>query len=142
MRRLRTSVRRHGDRGHTLVELVLSVAVLSIVMASVMSVMLIAVRAVHQGPAQGAHVASEAVDEIASDLAVAEAVPERGSNALTVIVPDRDGDGQPETIRYFWSGVSGDPLFRTFNDGPTVIVAQDVHEFDLEYCLETMGGTS
>ena len=47
-------------------------------------------------------------------------------------LPDRDDDDLPEVMRYEWSGVSGEPLLRTYNGEQSVAVA-NVANFDLEY---------
>ena len=51
--------------------------------------------------------------------------------AVAFIVPDRNGDSRPETLRYSWSGAAGDPLMYQFNSEPAVAVAEDVQQFQL-----------
>jgi hypothetical protein len=77
--------------------------------------------------------ASQATDMIAGDLFYATSITTASAAELLFNVPDRTGDGMPETIRYFWSGTSGDPLTRQFNNGAAAVVVQDVREFQLAY---------
>jgi hypothetical protein len=55
------------------------------------------------------------------------------ATSVNFTVPDRNGDGNPETIQYSWDGVSGDPLLRTINGGTAATVAPNVTEFALTY---------
>ena len=85
--------------------------------------------------------ASELIDEITTDLNLAMSFSERTDTAVTFTVPDRDSNGQSETIRYSWSGTSGDSIMREYNGGDAVAVAEDVQYFSLEYILKTIGGS-
>jgi type II secretory pathway pseudopilin PulG len=128
-------------RTFTLVELVLSVMVMTILMGSLMSAVLVATRSIDGGNSVAATAlrARSAADQLTADLRTALTITERGPRAVTFTVPDRTGDGLPETLRYAWSGVSGDPLTRQYNGGTVATVVTNVQNLDLSYLLQTTG---
>jgi prepilin-type N-terminal cleavage/methylation domain-containing protein len=134
-------VRSKPLRAFTLLELVLAIVILSLIVAACGSVGLMAVRTLNAcgGPdplAEG----RAAADAIAADLRMALAITEQTPTAITFTVPDRNGDGSPETIRYAWSG-AGMPLTRQVNGAPVPAapIAQNVQVFDLQYLTRTAG---
>ena len=129
--------RRTSRTGHTLIELVVGLAVVSVIMGAMVSTMLIAARAIDGNAAEVCE-AGNVVDQITADLSLAQGFNERQSNAVTVIVPDRDGDGQAETIRYSWSGTAGTALLRQYNGQEPLALAENVHHFSLAYLLNTV----
>jgi hypothetical protein len=129
------------SRGFTLTEIVLSMALMTTVMAGTTSVILIASHALPgaQNPGQALTDSSDVVGQIAGELAYASSVTEKSASAVTFTVADRGhGGAGPETIRYAWSATSGDPLTRQYNGGSVVPVAEDVSEFDLSYDLKVV----
>jgi len=127
--------------GYTLVELVVSIAIMSILMAGIASAVLIASHAMPGGqtPLETAVEAIDVVDQIASELLYATTITENTASAVTFTVADRShGDSGPETIRYAWSGTPGDPLTRQYNGGTTVTVCQDVQDFSLACLIQAM----
>jgi hypothetical protein len=48
-------------------------------------------------------------------------------------VPDRTGDGNPETIRYAWSGTVGAPLTRQYNGGTAATIIDSVQALSFTY---------
>ena len=138
---------RRSPSGHTLLELLLSTAVVSIIMGAVVSTMLIAARAMNDSAAVAIAETGDALGQVKTDLSLAQEFTEREANTVTMKVPDRDGDNQAETIRYSWSGQAGDPLLCEYNGGSASIVAGNVHHFNLSYTLRTVavggsGGSS
>jgi len=127
-----------GSRGFTLMELTLSLAVTSILLVAIGSTVMLAARALPDktAPADRVIRAGQAMREIAEDLQVARYLTERSATAVTISLPDRNGDGLPERVRYAWSGTPGDPLTRQYNDGPAAAVLDDVHQFNLTYHLK------
>jgi len=127
-------------RGFTLAELVVSMVVMSILMVGLGSAILIASHALPDGerPAtrivQSASVAGQIVEELRSAIWIRE----HTATSVEFAVPDRDGDGNAERIRYAWSGTSGDPLTRQYNGGKVVDVLDDVNVFDLGYDLKAV----
>ena len=120
-----------------MVEVILSVVIVSIILGALVSTLMITQRGLagSTNVARDASRGRDATDVILLDLSLAISFSERTSTAVTFLVPDRDGDGQPETIRYAWSGVTGDPLMRQVNGGAVAVLVDDVHGFSLDYLL-------
>jgi len=127
-------------RGFTLVELVLALAIMSILMTGLASAIIIASHALPDGDSPGHAVvkAAEAADRIAEEIRSALWIRERTATSVEFTVPDRDSDGLPERIRYAWSGTAGDALTRQYNGGAVVDVVDSVQEFDLGYDLRAV----
>ena len=127
-------------RGLTLIELVVSIAVTTILMLAIGSAMLVATKAMPEanGPANQIIVASEVAEQLAAELQYAVSVNSRSEKMIEFTVADRDTDEVPETIRYEWSGTPGAPLTRQYNGASVVEVLASVQEFDLSYDLETI----
>ena len=125
--------------GLTLVEVVMSMAIISILMTAMMSAILISRRGIDDGTSNAAKMITgrQAIDEITADLRLALSVTEATTTAVTFTVPDRTGDDLAETIRYAWSGTVGDAVTRTFN-GTTVDFVDDVHDLDFTFLTRTL----
>jgi hypothetical protein len=82
--------------------------------------------------------AARITDDIASELFCAETFTSRTATGVKFTVADRDGDLNPETISYLWSGVVGDPLTRAYNAQTAVNVLDDVATFELTYTYRTV----
>ncbi|MEM6504546.1 MAG: prepilin-type N-terminal cleavage/methylation domain-containing protein [Planctomycetota bacterium] len=125
--------------GHTLLEMMLSLVLLSVVMVSVSSAVIFASKAVpEEASTESSLLAdSDVISRIAEDLTTSLYVIERTSTAVTVVVPDRTGDRIPDRIRYAWSGTQGEPLFFQINDGSPVQIIDAVALFDLSYTVES-----
>src|SRR5579871_1618127 len=96
----------------TLVELVMSLSLAAVLLLAMQSTVMVACKAIPDGRGVGSQISGGAgpVATFSSDLFAATAVSEMTANSITFTVPDRNGDGNPETIRYAWSGNAGDPL--------------------------------
>ena len=127
--------------GYTLVEMVVSTIMLSILALACASVMVLAARGMNNaktGATAQETAARTALDQISDDMKVALSFSEQMPTAVTFTVPDRTGDGQPETLRYAWAG-PGSPLTRQFNGGPVISLADNVQSFNMAYLLKTIG---
>ena len=124
----------------TLLELVMSVVILSILMIGMMSAVRIASRALDNGTgvSQRTNQTAQVIEQVVSDLGYAITFSEQTDRAVTFTVADRDGDAIEETLRYAWSGNAGDPLTLTYNSQPSVTIAPDVRQFNLTYLLKTV----
>ena len=133
------SLPNHGYAGFTLIELLVSIAIMAVLVTGIASAIVLATRAA-EGAGQPAALADAAqvIDQMTTELAVAISFSERTNTAVTFTVPDRDGDEAPETIRYAWSGVPGEPLTRAYKGGGAMAVARNVHQFNLTYLLKTL----
>lgn len=128
----------------TLVELVVSAAAMAVLMLGMSSAILLASRALPENGAEfgGVIDASDVLAQLSSELATATAVVGRGDDEITFEVVDRDGDADPETIAYAWSGVAGDPLTRRVNKGDVHTVLENVQKFELTYTTVTVSTPS
>lgn len=127
-------------RAFTLVEVVISLAIMSILIVAMGSTIILASNALpsKETPAQHIIEATRGANSIADELRTAIHMTERSANAVTFTVADRNGDGIWERIRYAWSGATGDPVTRQYNNGSPAAVIADVHQFDLGYELTTV----
>ena len=132
--------RRRG--GYSLIELVLSLSVTSLLVAGISAAMVVASRSQEHasGPVRSLRQAGLATRQLADELGTALSITQPGTKAITFSTPDRNGDGSPETVRYEWSGVDGDPLTRT---GLSPVLAEGRRlevgrEFALVYDLVNM----
>lgn len=104
-------------RGFTLIEMIVSLAIVSVIGAALASVLHVAARAIPSEssvPELEASARAASV-EIAGDLVLAQSIRVIDTNAVEFTVPDQTGDGTSETIRWDWGGTKGDPLVRTYN---------------------------
>lgn len=119
----------------TLIELVVSVAITSILVGGLVSAVVLATRALPEdiGGRDTVTMAGALVDQMADELSTAQHVYEATATAIKFSVPDRDNDGVDEVLRYTWSGTAGDALQREYNGSAASDVVLDVHEFSLMY---------
>lgn len=131
-------------RGYTLIEMVLAAAAASLLMGGLASALLISGKTMTaDGPASSdANRAGLVLGQVGRDLRHALRFSERTATATTFAVPDRTGDGKPETIRYSWSGVLGAPLLYQYNGGTAVSVLSDVKQFRLSGLTRAMPGAA
>lgn len=87
--------------GFTLVELVVSISVLSIIMSALMSTILLASHALPtlDDPAIASAQVNDAFEAITADAMVASTIATDGA-VLKLTVPDRTGDSVEETVTY------------------------------------------
>ncbi|MCH8963813.1 MAG: prepilin-type N-terminal cleavage/methylation domain-containing protein [Planctomycetes bacterium] len=135
-----TTTRTERRTGFTLLELVMSLAVTAILMGGLTSAMLLATQALpdDRRPAEATVAATETANRIAFELAYALSFSERSAHAIAFTVADRDGDGDPESIRYEWSGTPGDALTYEYNGSAAVNLLASVRGFSLTYEVEAV----
>lgn len=131
----RHSAMRSSHRAMTLLELTISLTILAMVMLAAQSALMVSAKAIPDGRSNASRqvATSNALDMLASELQYATAVTTMTSTQVVFTVPDRSGDGQPETIGYAWSGTAGAPLTRTLNNGSAINVADSVQQFQLTF---------
>lgn len=127
--------------GFTLIEAVLSVAITAVIGLSLTGIMVMAQKALAGGAAEAdqAFKADRAMQTMLMDINLATSIPARTATSITVVVPDRNGNGQPETIIYAWDGVAGDPLTRQLNGGTVTTLAENVYQLNFNYLTKTLG---
>lgn len=126
-------------RGFSLVELVLAAALMAVLLGSMVSVFMVTLCAVPgtSGAAPSISAAAGALTQVAEELRTATSFSLRTGNIVVFTVPDRNGDGVEDTVRYAWSGAPGGPLIRTGRGGVTTTIATNVHAFSLTYTTAT-----
>jgi len=131
---------RRRRRGFTLAEVLVGSTVATILTAGVGATIYVAGRATSGDtrPAATTVAGAMTAEQIAAELQYAASFTERSPTAVEFTVADRNGDASPETIRYEWSGVAGDPITRAFNGGPAVTVVEGAHQFALDYGVQTI----
>jgi len=131
----------------TLVELVLSLALASIVLMGLTSAIVLAARALPDANDEATLGLTldggAALARLTGEVRYAIHFGELTGRAVTFSVADRDGDGYPERIRYHWSGKPGDPLYRSYNGGEDVAIldAVDALTFTTETGSESVSYT-
>ncbi|XAL98864.1 hypothetical protein OT109_14900 [Phycisphaeraceae bacterium D3-23] len=138
MKHTRDSPSTRSAAAFSLLEMVLSLTVLSIVFTAVGSVFVLAAKVI---PEPGSALASgveqsRALTQVVEDLQAARYVTESTTNSVTIVVDDRTGDGLPDRLRYAWAGSAGDPLTLSINGSTPATVAEDVRAFALGYTTE------
>ena len=124
---------RSKRRAHTLIELVAAMTSATALMAGMGGTIYIASRALDDGGSNAVQKVKDAriLGKLTRDVKFALSFSERTDKAITFTVPDRDGDNLSETIRYAWSGTSGDPLTYEYNGSSPEVIAEDVQTFSL-----------
>lgn len=126
--------------GYSLLELVVSLAAAVVLMAGMASAVAVSTRTLALSDT-GSNVRATSAEvhrDLLADLQRATGFTERTANAVTFTVPDRTGDGQPDTLRYAWSGTPGAPLTLQMNGGAVQNIAEDVRDFSLLYRTQTL----
>jgi prepilin-type N-terminal cleavage/methylation domain-containing protein len=128
------------QKGLTIIELLVSIAIASIIMFAIGSSMVITTKAMPDvgGPANAVITTSEVAEQLANELQYAISINNHSASMVEFTVADRDGFATPETIRYEWSGVPGAPLTRRYNSGSVVEVLNAVQQFNLSYDLDNI----
>lgn len=127
-----------GNRSaFTLVELMIAIVASSFLMVGLASSIFIATQTVNpSGRTQEILDASEIVRQLTDELRYAMYVNEQTATTIDFITDDRTGDGQPDRIRYEWSGTAGDPLTKALNDSGPQMVTPSVQNFSLDYLTD------
>ncbi|MFN0011770.1 MAG: type II secretion system protein J [Phycisphaerales bacterium] len=129
----------HAARAFTLIELLVALSAMSILATALGSVFVLASRALPAGQSTltAAPAAARAVDIIAADIAYATQVSTGDARSISLTLPDRDADGQSESVAIAWSGVKGTALTRTVNGTSTETLLTNVRDLTLGYELAT-----
>ncbi len=126
---------RRRPAAFTLLEVVISLVVIGVLVATMSSAIVLATKALPTDDTDAGSIVSAAqvMQQFRDDLQQAIHLTERDPNAVTAVLPDQDGDGAPEVIRWAWAGSAADPLTRQRNGGAPVIVIKEVETLTLGY---------
>ncbi len=128
-------------RGVTLLELVTCLAISAVLIGGLASSVYLSTKGLETltSPTNVSLDTGAALNQFTADLRMATGFTERTSTAVTLTVPDRTGDGWPDTIRYAWAG-AGSPLTRTVNGlpNPAATILDNVSALELTYLTRTM----
>lgn len=128
----------------TLIEMVMSLGVLSILMGAIMSMMVLTANDIggQRTRAERALQLETALAELRQDMQVALALQFDGSTTITLDVPNRglSGGGAPEEIVYTVVGSNPSALARSINGGTPEIIAEGVMDFGMAAVVTTMPG--
>ncbi len=118
--------------GFSLIELVTSLAIISILLVSMGSAMVVATRGLPDpsSPFAKKMDATQVAGQLTTEVAYATALTVASPTAIEFTV---DRNGTPITISYSWSGTPGDPLVRRYDAGTPVNVINSVQQFNLDY---------
>lgn len=120
-------------RAWTLVELLVSVAAATVLVGGMASAVVLASRALPP-TAERANASADVAlvaGQLAADLTCAVQVSQLTSRRIVFSVPDRTGNGTPETIVYDWSGTAGSALRLSRNGSAYVDLLPNVTDFTL-----------
>ena len=124
-----------GAAGFTLIEMVVSLAVFAVLIGAMGSAIVLSTHAMptRNSDAGRSLAASEVLQQMADELRGAIYLTRAEPTSVAFVLPDQNGDGNPEAIRYAWSGVAGDPLTRQLNDGAPVALLNAVGSAAFDY---------
>ncbi len=125
---------RRRRRAYTLVEMVVSLGVLSLVMGSLASIMVLMSRALPSSddPSTSVVAAERFAAQFASDVETATLFTVVTETQVSFSVPDRDNDGDEEKLSYTWGGGSA-PVSRTLNSGASETLLESVGSLAFQY---------
>jgi hypothetical protein len=123
--------------GITFLELMVSLPTATILIGAMATCITITMRAKSQDDSlfRTTYNLSTIAAQIVSDLESATARVTSSATHIEFVVPDRDGDGLPEQMRYEWGGASGanaNKVLWKYNHQPTAVMFEDVGAFSLQ----------
>jgi len=130
-------------RAFTLIEMVVALAIVSVLLVAMGSAVLLASRALpgNDGAVEVRQHARVAVNDLTGLLFEATAVTEKTDRSIEFVTADLNADAAADTLRFAWSGTPGHPLTRTINGGTPVTVVDGVQEFTLLYTIRSESPT-
>ncbi|MFB3430599.1 MAG: hypothetical protein ABL309_06745 [Phycisphaerales bacterium] len=125
-------------RAFSLIEMVLSLSLVGLVLASLGSMLAFSMQAAPRPDDAVIRItdASLPLGIMTEEIGSAISISALTATSITFEVADRTGDGDPETITYDWGGTPGDPLTRDFNSEGATVVLDDVQAFEFEPDVE------
>src|SRR3954465_2249593 len=123
----------HPASGFTLIETLVSLAIMAILFTGIGSVFMLASRSLPtaRGASERTITTTAALDQLAGDLRLATRITEASPTAVTFTVPDRDNEGHEETIRYAMD--ANGSLTYKLNAAQPVPLLRSLSSFSLAY---------
>ncbi len=121
--------------GFTLLEIVISLTIMSVLVVAMGSALLVASRGMPDPDSPLSEKISSArmIDQIAGELQYAFTVNYASATSIEFII---ERNGTPVAVKYSWSGLEGDPLVRQYDGGTPINVLHGVTEFNLKYEID------
>ena len=122
--------------GVTMLELMVTLPTATILVGAMAMCITIMMRAKSQDDTlfRSTYDLSIAASQIASDLESAVSHVSSSTTHIEFVVPDRNGDGLPEQMRYEWGGATGanaNKILWKYNQDPIAVLFDDVGSFNL-----------
>ena len=129
--------RKQSRSGMTMLELVVSIPTATVLIGVMAMCVTVMMRARSQDDMlfDRTYNLSKALNQMASDMKLATSHVSSSASHLEFVVPDRNGDGLPEQMRYEWGGTSGvnaNSILWKYNTSPLSILFEDVGQFSLQ----------
>ncbi len=132
--------------GVTMLELMVTLPTATILVGAMAMTITIMMRAKSQDDMlfRSTYDLSNAATQIASDLESAVAHVSSSTTHIEFVVPDRNGDGLPEQMRYEWGGSTGanaNKILWKYNQAPLAVLFDDVGSFNLQNATSSAPAT-
>ncbi len=129
--------RKQSRSGMTMLELVVSIPTATVLIGAMAMCVTVMMRARSQDDMlfDRTYNLSKALNQMASDIELATSHVSSSASHLEFVVPDRNGDGLPEQMRYEWGGATGanaNNILWKYNSSPLSILFEDVGQFSLQ----------
>lgn len=118
--------------GFTLVELVISSALLTVLLLAGAATASLVRRAGMSASGDSTLSLAAAMSTLRRDIECATSITGLNARTITLVVPDRNGDSNPETITYLWSGIAGTPLTCSTNSAGAITLVASMQSFALD----------
>lgn len=141
-----------GSPGFTLIEMVISLSIVSVIVLACGSVVALAGKSISSTATNGSSSGSSltaasttqvaairgAMDLVTAELKTALNINSQTATGISFTVPGRGANTGTETITYSWAGV-GQSLMRKYNGNASVSVVDGVQNFNLNVLNRTTG---
>ncbi|MFI4855773.1 MAG: type II secretion system protein J [Phycisphaerales bacterium JB065] len=130
MSRAIRSIRSRSASGFSLIEMVLSLTLVGLVLASLGSVLAFSMGAAPKSddPSSRLRETQFPLSVMTEEIASATSFISIATQKIVFEVADRTGDASPDTITYSWDGTPGSPLLRTVNADDAVVVLDEIDD--------------
>jgi prepilin-type N-terminal cleavage/methylation domain-containing protein len=133
----RNGIHLRSRHGFSLAEMVITLLILAMLLGICASVTRLVTRARStdgaSDPLKRTIDARVVMEQIAADIRIATKIISRSDKSITIQVPDRDADGDPETITYYWAQGLGNDVYMNYNSLTPIEILRDVTNFDLSF---------